>query len=115
MNDFNIVLERGMLINLAIYEYDRAKKAELLKLMENVSSKGNTKTENTESSIDTKKIMNDPNIPVININISGLFFINGIEYLYTPKTKKIVQTLYLIRQKPASSYSNFSSLTKTNV
>lgn len=115
LNDFNIGLERGMLINLAIYEYDRAKKAELLKLMENVSSKGNTKTENTESSIDTKKIMDDPNIPVININISGLFFINGIEYLYTPKTKKIVQTLYLIRQKPASSYSNFSSLTKTNV
>lgn len=116
LKDFNIGLERGMLINLALYEYDKAKKAEILKLTSNLSKKGNTETENTESKdLDTQKIINDPNHPVINLNVSGLYFINGIEYLYTPETKKIMQTLYLIRQKPVSSFSNFSSLTKTNI
>lgn len=116
--DFNIGLERGMLINLAIFEYEKTKKGEILRQTANLSKDGDVNLEDTSNSgdgTDINEILNNENAGVINLSVSGIYFINGIDYTYTPSSKQIKQTLYLIRQIPSTNFTNYSSLPKIDL
>lgn len=108
--EMNIGLERGTLINIMIFEYERDLKIQMLNYIKNLQEKGNTEIY-TEENID-KEILDNPNIGVPNLSISGIYYIDGIEYEYKKGTGKIKQTLYLIKQTPSNNYINMSSLPK---
>ena len=58
-----------------------------------------------------EKILNDPEVGVPNLTVSGMYYISGIEYTYT-NTYGILQTLVLLRKSPTVSYFNYSSFVK---
>jgi hypothetical protein len=82
----------------------------MLNYIKNLQEKGNTEIY-TEENIN-KEILDNPNIGVPNLSISGIYYIDGIEYEYKKGTGKIKQTLYLIKQTPSNNYINMSSLPK---
>lgn len=112
LETLNINLERGTLINIQIFEYDRTLKTQIINLSSNLKEKGDT-SEVTEEKVENKnEILDNPKFGVPNYAISGIYYINGIEYSYKGDNKKIVQTLYLIKQTPANNYLNMSSIPK---
>jgi hypothetical protein len=108
----NINLERGSLINIQIFEYDNATKAQMLNLSDNLSAKGNTSTKPSDEIDNKQDVINNPMFGVPNLSISGIYFIDGIEYEYRRGNEKITQILYLIKQTPVNNYLNMSSLPK---
>lgn len=112
LNDLNINLERGSLVNIQIFEFDKSAKLQILNLTDNLSEKGNIETKASDSIDNKQEIINNPEIGVPNLSISGIYFIDGIEYEYKKGFEKIVQTLYLIKQTPSNNYLNMSSLPK---
>jgi hypothetical protein len=112
LNDLNINLERGTLINIQIFEFDKDAKIQLLNLTDNLSEKGNINSKPSDEIPNKKKILDNPDIGIPNLSISGIYFIDGIEYEYTKGMEKIEQTLYLIKQTPSNNYLNMSSLPK---
>ena len=112
LNDLNINLERGTLINIQIFEFDKDAKIQLLNLTDNLAEKGNINSKPSDEIQNKKKILDNPDIGIPNLSISGIYFIDGIEYEYTKGMEKIEQTLYLIKQTPSNNYLNMSSLPK---
>ena len=112
LNDLNINLERGTLINIQIFEFDKDVKAQMLNLSDNLSEKGNISKKPSTEIENKEEIINNPDFGIPNLSISGIYLINGIEYEYSQGHEKIYQTLYLIKQTPINNYLNMSSLPK---
>lgn len=108
-------LQRGTLINIVIYEYDRVAKSTLLNNAQNIDPSNKEAAASAEAeTIDKEtleKILDDPEVGVPNLTVSGMYYISGIEYTYT-KTYGILQTLVLLRKSPTVSYFNYSSFVK---
>ena len=49
---------------------------------------------------------------ILNTSISGMYFIDGIEFTYNRNTPKINQVLYLIKRGDSMSYINAASTIK---
>ena len=62
--------------------------------------------------LNTEKLLEDSSIGVPNLELSGIYYVDGIEYIYNGNDK-IEQYLYLIKHTgTANSYLNYSSLPK---
>ena len=111
----NTNIERGTLINIMIYEFDRASKQQLLLNTENLESDGNLNETLSENSLDpetNKAFLESDSLGVPNLEASGIFYVDGIEYVYDEQ-QKIKQTLYLIKHSGVkNSYLNHSSIPK---
>lgn len=114
----NINIERGMLLNIMIYEYDRIKKAEIMKHSSNLSKSGDLTTvakpmvDDETDDLNTQKILEDSSFGVPNLELSGIYYVDGIEYKYDGNDR-IQQYLYLIKHTgTANSYLNYTSMPK---
>lgn len=112
LSDANYGLERGHLININIFEYERENKAMMIKLIDNLSENGNTEVTPSYKPDNIEEILNNDDYGIPNLSVSGMYLIDGIEYKYSSANQKIVQTLYLIRKTPSRNYLNLSSLPK---
>lgn len=113
LKDINVGLERGMLVNIAIYEFDRVNKVKMIQNSNNAKDGGDQTLE--AGKIEDKNLeefLNNPKLGLPNVSVSGIYFINGIEYYYDPKQKKMMQTLYLVKQTKHTNYINYSSFAK---
>ena len=52
---------------------------------------------------------------VLNTSISGMYFIDGIEFNYNRNEKRIKQVLYLIKRGDSMSYVNAASKIKMSI
>lgn len=118
LEQMNINIERGTLLNIMIYEYDRIKKAEIMRNTSNLSKSGDLSTtakpviDDETDDLNTEKLLEDSSIGVPNLELSGIYYVDGIEYIYNGNDK-IEQYLYLIKHTgTANSYLNYSSLPK---
>lgn len=117
LQEVNLFLERGTLINIMIYEYDRTKKQQLMLNMSNASENGNiepivTTQIASDNNLTTDAILSDDSIGVPNLEVSGIYYIDGIEYEFN-QTGLMQQYLYLIKHSGVNnSYLNYSSLPK---
>ena len=59
--------------------------------------------------------MNNNTWGVLNTSISGMYFIDGIEFNYNRNEKRIKQVLYLIKRGDSMSYLNATSKIKMSV
>lgn len=112
LKDINLGLNRGTLINVNIFEYDRQTKAEMMRLSANLKSGGNQTTSDKLDISEYESILNDNTIGVPNLSISGIYFIDGMEIVFDSKKNKYIQSLILIRKSEFNSYLNMSSLPK---
>lgn len=113
LKEISFAIERGMLININVFEYEQTKKRQILLNTPNLSEGGNKDFENTqypEEQID--QIITTTNFGVFNYEVSGIYYIDGIDYVYKAG-ESIKQILYLIKHTGATnSYLNYSSLPK---
>lgn len=114
LKDFNIGLERGMLINISIWQYDRENKSMIISNIENLKENGDTSVISNINFTDVETLLNDTSIGIPDFAASGIYYIDGIEYIYDTKEGKIYQILHLIRQSRFANYLNMSSLPKIN-
>lgn len=102
----NFMLERGMLTGVCIFEYDSNKKRKMITNMSNFY--GNK--DSFEESPEVRKELNDESVdydtPMINVAISGIYYIDGIEFEYEKSHEDIVQTLYLIKKGEVTNWDN---------
>ena len=103
----NFAFMRGILINVIIYDYDTDNKEQL------VANESYYNSENTEMTVDNeikdKEQFDDPRYGVVNNQLTGLYYINGVEIKYNSFSKKMYQTLYLIKK---DKIKNFTSIRK---
>lgn len=115
LEELNYSIERGMLINIMVYEFDRSKKQQLLLNTSNLAKDGNTDVIldiEVMDSEQTKIMLEDDSLGVPNLDVSGIYYVNGIEYTYNGGAK-INQILYLIKHSGTrNSYLNHASMPK---
>ncbi len=114
MKDPNYALNRGIMLQVSIFEYDRNLKAEMLRNMGNTTKEGDTSDEPTLSPEDKDKYINYDTWGILNTSISGMYFIDGIEFTYNRNNHKINQVLYLIKRGESMSYINAASKIKVS-
>jgi hypothetical protein len=117
LEEVNTFIERGTLINIMIFEFDRTQKQQLLLNTSNASTDGNISTTQTteiadDENMTTDAILSDDSMGVPNLEVSGIYYVDGIEYRYTSE-KLLTQTLFLIKHSGTNnSFLNYSSLPK---
>ena len=105
----NYGLQRGTLLNVGLVEYDNSKQAKLLRMYDNMRKdqvESEVYTKETEDSIKQQLTENNSaDSPIPNFMLSGMYYIDGMEFNYDGDEVKMVQTLYLIRKNDSIIYT----------
>lgn len=108
----NFMLERGMLTGVSIFEYDPVKKRKMLSNWGNFNGNADSDKEEPEAQNAIKTGEIDYATPLMNIAISGIYYIDGIEFEYTKYREDIIQTLYLVKKGPVTNWNSRSAKLK---
>lgn len=111
----NFGLQRGCLVNLAIYE-DNAKLKQMT--IGNVNNLGGSKSLDqshldTPPEYDEKDILLDEGTQMPNWKLSGLYYIDGMRFEYNYETDEMVQILILFKKGVTTGYHNKHTPPKT--
>lgn len=107
----NFGIQRGTLINVAIFEYTTLGKRQIWQQYMGIT--GDQSTETNKSSKEIETIFMDPNTPLMNIAISGLYYVDGMSFEYDKDNEEVLQRLFLIKKGILSNYLNAKAVTKT--
>lgn len=108
----NFMLERGMLISVVIFEYDPVKKRKMLGNFSILSGDKDSSKELPEVDTAIKEGAVDYSTPMLNAAISGIYYIDGLEFEYDKYKEDIVQTLYLVKKGAIANWNNRSAMPK---
>ena len=108
----NFMLERGMLTAVSIFEYDPVKKRKMMANWSNFNGKEDTDKEEPEVQEGLKNHEIDNATPLMNIAISGIYYIDGVEFEYNKSREDIIQTLYLVKKGDINNWNNRTSKPK---
>ena len=106
------MLERGMLTAVSIFEYDPVKKRKMMANWSNFNGKEDTDKEEPEVQEGLKNHEIDNATPIMNIAISGIYYIDGVEFEYNKSREDIIQTLYLVKKGDINNWDNRTSKPK---
>ena len=109
----NFGLQRGTLINLAIFEYSELGKRQMWQNWNNIGF-DNSEMPNP-SSVELEQMFSDSTLGFINLSVSGIYYIDGMSFEYDTKNKEheIIQKIYLIRRDFMPGYINSASVPKS--
>lgn len=105
----NFGLERGMLCNLLWFTDNTMQKSIILDRTPNLySNDGDTTRKNNpeDSSLD------DIYKPVLDVALSGMYYIDGTDWEYSADDENITQHLYLIKKSSITQYYDKTGLTR---
>ena len=108
----NFMLERGMLTSVLIFEYDPIKKRKIIGNWSNFTGKADTDKEEPKVQKLIREGEVDFSTPFPNIALSGIYYIDGVEFDYTSEREEIVQTLYLVKKGNILNWDNRTSKPK---
>lgn len=108
----NFMLERGMLTSVAIFEYDIIKKRKMLSNDSNFHGEAESDKESPEVETALKNGEIDYPTPLLNTAISGIYYIDGLEFEYNKYREDIIQTLYLVKKGEIRNWDNRTSMHK---
>ena len=129
LENFNLGLQRGTLIHVAIMETNSRNKATILNNMDNMTgtreeddpdplqhdTSSQTSGEISDDAPSKEDILQNESIEIVNYGLSGLYYIDSITFEYSQsKEQRIYQTLYLIKKEPWGNYSAPNALYKIN-
>jgi len=113
LKNINLGLQRGTLVNVAIFEDDPVNKKATFQNIDNLSSASDSVQQpeiELPSEINEEDIIMDGGALVPNIKLSGLYYIDGMQFEYSYDIGRIVQTLFLIKKGNTSGYYNKHNL-----
>ena len=103
----NLGIQRGTLIGIQIYEQDPRNKQIMLYQTSNIGGSTSTTPDdiNVESDNDLNFVESDSD-PIVNVKLSDLYYVDGIEFEYNENNPSIFQILTLIKKGHSSGYNN---------
>ena len=113
--EYNLGLQRGTLINLVVYNYDLHSKLKIATSAQSINGNNvNTKMEDNFSTdeMSQKDMIMNESVPLRDPSISGIYYIDGMEFLYNKEEQEIQQFLYLIPKYRVSHLTNAQSTPK---
>lgn len=113
----NYGLQRGTLVGILLTEYRSTHKA---KILHTLKSWGNFDNENDDGSdditfknagnndltVDERNMVGNEGIGIPNVFLSGIYYIDGMEFDYDGESQIIVQKLFLIKKDAQFSYND---------
>ena len=93
----NLGLERGTLLNVNIYEYNPIKKQKIIADFPALAQ-DNSATIEEEAKPLLKEVAFDINQGIMNPAISGMYYIDGMEFKYDNYSQELEQYLFLIKK-----------------
>ena len=123
LNHMNLGFQRGTLLYVMIYEANPEHKRIILASSSNAVNPKDPKgkedfipdyNKNIDNNLKTigLSIINDGTTMLLNLSVSGLYYINGMKFYYDYISQEIVQYLYLIKQGKLDGFSNKYTVTK---
>lgn len=114
MQVYNLGLQRGTLVNFIDFNYDTMQKQSLSTNFESIFDE----TEDFEfdqlfENFDMQMhAVMDPHFGMPNFSTNGIYYIDGMEFIYEKHKQQIVQYVYLIPRKPTNRPTNKNSTPK---
>jgi hypothetical protein len=110
LNEYNLGLQRGTLVNVVIFENDMRRKSKLLRAGSNALGDQSEEPDVDANDIDT---MTKETNMVLNTALSGLYYIDGMEFVYDKSiAERIEQKLILLKIGNRSNLDNKYTPTK---
>lgn len=111
----NFALQRGMLLNVVINEYDFRKQSKIITQL----GSGNKGTQTDPNIYEEQEAVLKENIArdntyVLNTALSGIYYIDGVEFKYDDEIQQTEQYLYLIKKGNIVDWDNPNSALKMN-
>ena len=117
MSTPNLGLQRGTLISVIIFEYNKAVISQLTDQYQNVVKPGN-ETEPFEYTVDNvdldeRQLKLNENMHIPNPALSGIYYIDGMRFEYSKYDHEFIQYLLLIKKGNLSNIDNFANTFRT--
>lgn len=113
MEKVNLGLQRGTLVEVMIWEQDAVNKEIMISQPENLEGDQSFERKkmdyHSEPGPTDDEMVNQEGLQVANQKLSGLYYIDGIEYEYSKANRIIEQSLNLIKVGKTSGYNNYYS------
>ena len=109
LKNMNFGLQRGTLVNVAIFDKDPINKKRMFQNVDNISQAGDNIQQpdaQLPPEINEEDVIMDDTVVIPNIKLTGLYYIDGMEFEYSQEYGRIVQTLILIKKGITSGYQN---------
>ena len=100
----NFGLERGMLCSLLWFVSDPVKKSIIANTEPNLTESDITSEIKNTVDNDASKIIDREHEPVLDTAISGIYYIDGIDWEYDSELERITQHLYMIKKGNVTEY-----------
>lgn len=107
----NFGIQRGTLINVAIFEYTEVGKRQIWQQLYGLA--GDKDPSPTKTDKDMENIFSDPNTSLLNVSVSGLYYVDGMSFEYDKDNEEVIQRLFLIKRGDISNYLNTNTIAKT--
>lgn len=102
LSEANYGIERGTLVNVVIYESDPNKVSFIKQNASNITNPIKTEEGSFEKSDDVENVdiadQFGSQQKIMNPAISGMYYVNGLEFVYDPDNRKMIEYLYLIKK-----------------
>ena len=109
MQRANLGLQRGTLVNISIWEAETSRKSQLIQGSSHIGETDKTEPDNPDTGLNNRTYIGQEGNQVPNGAVSGLYYIDGMEFEWDNWNRDIKQTLYLIKKgrmsNPANKYS----------
>jgi len=105
----NFGLQRGTLVNISIFENDPINKQIMYDNTSNLSRNDtdiDADVHDLPDEINQKDTMMDESVYMPNLKLSGLYYIDGMKFIYDRNKGSIVQSLQLLKKGKTSGYHN---------
>lgn len=109
LEEYNLGLQRGTLVNIADFTYDSRKKQKIIEETSAIVEQREDYEDIENNSMDGIKPVDeimDDSIGKLDPDIAGLYYIDSMKFAYSKDQQRIVQILYLIRKNPPTPISN---------
>jgi len=108
----NLGLQRGTLINVLIFEYDNESKRTMVANADSLTGDKPDAKANITLDKDLKNKIDADGYGFLNPRDSGMYYIDGMSFEYDVKYQKFIQRVYLIRKGMTLQFLNTSSYPK---
>lgn len=112
MDDYNLGLQRGTFINFAAFTDNPQHKQKLMNEGSALEKprEDNIIEDNKIDNIDSHDVMLNDAVSILDMSVSGIYYIDGMEFEYDSKFQQIKQILYLIPKGTTNQLINSDSV-----
>lgn len=118
LKNINLGLQRGTLINIAIFDNDPFNKKLFFQNIDNLGAASDDIQQphlNLPNEYNEEDVIMDGGVMVPNMKLSGMYYIDGMKFEYKYETNRIVQTLFLIKKGKTTGYHNRHNVPRTPI